>query len=228
MRFFSKNFLSKFAAAVSFSLVLFAAHGGGAESLSPLRTVEGNRLISPIEPVAAIELPKSIQYVGGDRWILNGIADCEVHVFVEADEAKRVARLYVLQFESYLPSRPELHSRNADTQTARLGNLDFLVKARFGSSEEEPRPGSDTEHIQMLLKRGGYVRPKEMMNVRFIHFLDERRRQELLIFYAEDLAQAGSTTERLLPGGADQAKWPAIAEALVQRATQAIVLRAPR
>ncbi len=74
----------------------------------PTRSVEASTLTSERDPSVRIELPKQVRYVGADRWILYGIADAEIHVFVEADERKHVRRLYWIQFEGYLPTRPEL------------------------------------------------------------------------------------------------------------------------
>jgi len=72
------------------------------------RKVEGNAIISESDPKVRIELPKSVQYVGADRWVLYGIADYELHAFVEADERKNVQRLYWVQFEGYIPTKPKL------------------------------------------------------------------------------------------------------------------------
>ena len=45
-----------------------------------------------------------MQYVGADRWVLYGIADCELHAFVEADQRKNVQSLYWVQFEDLTPT----------------------------------------------------------------------------------------------------------------------------
>ena len=71
--------------------------------------MKNNVLTSEHDPAIRIELPGSVQYVGADGWILLGIADCELHAFVEADKQKNVQHLYWVQFEGYLPNRPELH-----------------------------------------------------------------------------------------------------------------------
>src|SRR3989442_1483645 len=70
---------------------------------APKRKVEKNVIISERDPKVRIKLPKSIRYVGADRWELYGIADCELHAFVEADTQQNVQRLYWVQFEGYLP-----------------------------------------------------------------------------------------------------------------------------
>jgi len=70
--------------------------------------VEGNVITSERDPQVRIHLPNSAQYVGADRWVLYGMADCELHAFVDADPQKNVQRLYWVQFEGYLPTKPEL------------------------------------------------------------------------------------------------------------------------
>ncbi len=57
----------------------------GSQEKSPERLVRANVLTSERDPSIQIELPKQVRYVGGDRWLLFGIADCEIHVFVQAD-----------------------------------------------------------------------------------------------------------------------------------------------
>jgi hypothetical protein len=134
---------------------------------------------------------------GADRWPLFDLADCELHVFVEATAQKRVQRLYWLQFEAYLPSRPELHHTYPFAKTETLSGLLFDVRARFGASSEAPKPGSDLEHVHALLRAKGYQLPEAMMNVRFVHLIDDQKRKELMIIYAEDLASTGLTVEDL-------------------------------
>ncbi len=190
----------------------------------PERQVKANVLSSERDPKIRIKLPPSVQYVGADRWPLFDLADCELHVFVEATAQKRVQRLYWLQFEAYLPSRPELHHTYPFAKTETLSGLLFDVRARFGASSEAPKPGSDLEHVQGLLRAKGYQLPEAMMNVRFVHLFDEQKRKELMIIYAEDLASTGFTVEDLLPTGKHSAQWPSLEAILIQRAKNAMDL----
>jgi hypothetical protein len=64
-----------------------------------------------------------------------------------------------------------------------------------------------------------------MMNARFIHYLDQTMRKELMIIVTEDLAPTGYTSQQLIGGNAPIAEWTPIAEALIQRAKAAIVLK---
>src|ERR1044072_1762492 len=87
----------------SLALMLFSTATAAADK--PLeRTVKGTTITSTHDPAIKIRLPKTAQYVGGARWDLYDCGDAELHVFVEADEHKRVQRLYWVQFEHYLPN----------------------------------------------------------------------------------------------------------------------------
>ena len=195
----------------------------------PTRSVQANTLTSERDPSVRIELPKQVRYVGADRWILYGVADCELHVFVEADERKHVKRLYWIQFEGYLPTRPELRYNPSPSETLTIAGMDFFIRTRFGPTADTPRAGSDTEHVQVLLQSNGYTLPPEMMNARFIHYLDEPKRQELMLIYSEDLSSTGFTASQLVSGGVAQPQWAAISESLVQRANKNIsVKKIPR
>jgi hypothetical protein len=194
------------------------------ENTKPERQVQANVLTSKRDPKIRIELPKPIQYVGAVRWPLFGIADCELHVFVVANAQKVVQRLYWLQFEAYLPSRPELHYGYHFSKTETLSGMLFDVRAQFGASSDTSKPGSDLEHVQALLHAKGYQLPEGMMNVRLVHLLDEQRRKELMIIYAEDLYPTGFTVNDLLPGGQRSGEWPSLETSLLQRAKKALAL----
>ncbi len=88
------------ASALALLLVSTAATAADKE---PERKVEGTTVTSDQDPAVKVTFPATAQYVGSDRWDLYGIADAELHVFVEADAQKRVQRLYWVQFEGYLP-----------------------------------------------------------------------------------------------------------------------------
>jgi hypothetical protein len=75
-------------------LVLIAVACPAGDVRAPERKVENNFIVSVREPKVRIELPKSVQYVRADRWLLYDIADCELHGFVEADSQRKVAQLY--------------------------------------------------------------------------------------------------------------------------------------
>ena len=199
---------------------------GAPSTLAPERQVEGNVITSKRDPEVRIELPKSVLYVGADRWVLYGIADCELHAFVEADEQKDVQRLYWVQFESYLPTRPELSHQYDSVKHTSIGGLDFYVDTWAVSSRDKDEPGSDSEHIKALIRAKGFKLPGARISVRLVHLLDEAKRKELMIIYSEDASATGFAADDLREGGKAYDRWPLIADGLLERARRRVSLTA--
>ena len=154
------------------------------------RIVNGNVVTSSRDPKLQLRLPSSVRYVGGERWLLYGIADCELHVFVEGQDGEQVQRLYWLQFESYVASKPTLHYQYDSPAHTKLNGLDFYVDIYARPSE--PRVGSDREHVERLLSRAGFRLATGMKYVRLVHLLNDTKRKELMIIYGEAKDEAQS------------------------------------
>jgi hypothetical protein len=208
---------------LSVVLLLFCAFLT-AQNKSPERTVQANVITSERDPKVRIELPKSVQYAGADRWVLYGIADCELHAFVEVHDGKNVQRLYWVQFEGYVPTRPELKHTYDSPRITKLGGMDFYVDTWVRPDNAATQPGSDLEHIRALIRAKGYKLPAGMMSVRLVHLLDDQKRKELMIIYSEDVAPTGFTATELLPGGKARDRWPAIEKDLIERAEKKLIL----
>lgn len=172
------------------------------------RTVSGHSVISQRDPRVRVGLPHDAQYVGTDRWVLFGIANCELYAFVRADSGKRVRALYWVQFEGYVPSMPRLQHVYTSTRHASLGGLDFYVDTWTEHNPHGVKPpdtralaaairakgyampagidrGSDEQHLYALLRSKGYRMPPDTMSVRFVHLVDSSKRKELMIIYSE-------------------------------------------
>jgi hypothetical protein len=195
-----------------------------AQTLRPERRVAGNVITSERDPAVRIELPTAAHYLGADRWVLYGIANCELHAFVEADAQKNVHRLYWVQFEGYLPSRPDLHHTYDSPKHATLGGMDFYVDSWLRTKDATIESGSDREHIEAIIRAKGYRMPEAMMYVRLVHLLDKEKRKELMIIYGEDLAPTGFTAAELSEGGKAHDRWPGMANALLERAQKSITI----
>jgi hypothetical protein len=213
-------------AIVVFVLSFLCSAALAAQNAPPERKVVGNVVPSERDPAVRIQLPQPAQYVGADRWVLYGIADCELHAFVEAeaDSQKNVQRLYWVQFEGYLPSRPELHHTYDSPNHATIGGMDFYVDTWVRAKDAATDPGSDREHIEALVRAKGYRMPEAMMYVRLVHLLDKEKRKELMIIYGEDLAPTGFTAAELSEGGKAHDRWPGMADALLEHAQKRITI----
>jgi hypothetical protein len=152
------------------------------QTTAPERKVNGNLITSERDPKIRIELPANVTYVGADRWVLYDIADCELHAFVEADAQKNIKKRYWLQFEAYVPSRPELTHTYDSARHRTIGGMDFYVDTWVRASTSETRKRSDREHMEALLRSKGYKSAAGMMDVRLVHLLDPQKRKELMIF----------------------------------------------
>lgn len=201
-----------------------------AASAKPPETVarvEGNKVTHPAEGLT-VEVQPSATYAGSERFNLYGVADAEVHVFVEADAQRRLQRVYWIQFESYLPSKPELSYDYSDgnRRTQLWGSTTWLRSGPVATTGPM-RAGSDREHVFSILKRGGYQIPAEVMNVRMVRVLDDPKgtgkgRRELMLIYSENLALTGKTLADLTTGGKPDADWTPLEQPLIERATKAL------
>jgi len=196
-----------------------------ASTEAPERKVENNIIMSARDPEVRIGLPKSVRYVGADRWILYGIADCELHGFVDVDSNGKVERIYWVQFEGYIPEKPELKYQYTSPRRVTIGDMEFILDTGTRAKDEKARPGSDREHLNALIAAKGYKLPDGMIWARFVHLLDATKRRELMIIYAEDVAPTGFTANDLRENGKAREQWPAIASGMIERAKQRIEVR---
>jgi hypothetical protein len=196
-----------------------------AQTTAPERKVERNSIYSAHDPNVRVQLPDSAQYVGAERWNLYDIADCELHAFVDSDMEKNVQRLYWVQFEGYVPSKPDLAHQYDSPRHTTIAGLDFYVDTWVRAKDAETQKGSDRQHIEELIRSKGFNMPAGMMYVRLVHLLDERKRKELMIIYGEDLAPTGLSAADLSLGGKAFGQWPAIEKDLLERAKKKVTLQ---
>lgn len=186
-----------------------------ATAKAPERKVNGNVLTSARDPKVRIEVPAAAQYVGADRWVLYGVADCEIHGYVEADPERNVQRLYWIQFEGYIPEKPNAKYEYDSPRHAQFGGLDFYLDTWPRAEGAPSRAGSDREHIEALVKAKGFKMPPGMAYVRLVHLADTERRKELMIIYGEALP-ADLEAAHLGENGKDrQTKWPSIEQQVI-------------
>ena len=190
----------------------------------PDRIVRDTTIMSTHDPSITIQLPKDARYVGADRLVLYNIADCEIQVFVQADEHRNVKQLYWVQFEGYLPSLPDMHHTYDSPRHLQISGLDFYVDTWVRAADAPTRSGSDREHVTKLLESHGYKMPPNTMDVRLVHLLDDQKRKELMIIYSEDLAPTGLTAAELDKDGKAHSQWPSLENGLIQRAKEKIQL----
>jgi hypothetical protein len=186
------------------------------------KVVNNNIIISDHDPKVRIELPKSVWYVGTDRFVLQVAAECELYAFVQIDDQKTVQRLYWIEFEHYLPSKPELHYRYDSPRRTTIGGLRFYVDTWARRKNENITPGSDEDHLMMILLSQGYKIPAGMVSMRLVHLVDEQKRKELMIIYSENLKPMGFSAADLKKGGKAESLWGTLNDDLLVRVKEFI------
>lgn len=194
---------------------------------TPAAVVSGNTVTHAGEKLR-VHVPAGATYAGSERFNLYGVADAEIHVFVEADAAKKMQRLYWVQFESYLPSNDHRYNyADGNTRFDLWGTPTWLVWGPRPSTGPM-RAGSDRESVMRILGKGGYSIPPEVLNVRMVQMLDDpegtgRGRRELMIIYSEDLAATGKTLAELTADGKlNEAAFKPLEKPLLDRATTSV------
>lgn len=191
--------------------------------------VEAHAVTHPGERLT-VRVPLGATYVGGDRFTLYDVADAEIHVFVEADAARRIRRFYWVQFESYLPSRPDARYNYGESdRRMELWGETAWVRPSLADSARPVRTGSDTEHFRAVLARAGYTAPPHLLAVRIVRLLDDPQgigtgRRELMLIYAEDLATSRVTVDQVTTGGRPDARFTALEGPLIERAAAAFAV----
>jgi len=187
-----------------------AGHPASAsENLVPTRTVTGATVTSTADPPLRIDVAPGFTYAGATRFLLRGAVDAEQHLFVEADGAKTVQRMYWIQFEQFIPERAGSYDYDADTPLT-VGGLPLHISTR--RIIEPPAADSDRKQAYTLLERAGYTVPTPATRVRLIYLPTPDKRQEVMIIYFE----AADTTAALTQEES---------EAILRRATEGLTLR---
>jgi hypothetical protein len=136
-----------------------------------------------------VQIAPEYQYLGGQRFILQGSADAEQHFFVVADSAKRLRQLYWLQSEVMLPAQGYNYSRDSSRT---LGGLPWAVDLRLNRGT--PRPGSDGAAMVAYIQGAGYEFPTLAARLRLVYLPELGGRREFMVVYLEAVAVAGPDT----------------------------------
>lgn len=174
---------------VAFAVVAMLSPGR-ADAVEPRLEKEG-RHVRSFEPPAIVSVPEDARYLGNRRWVLYGYADCDLHLFADTD-GEVVTRLYWVQSEGYIASRPELTHAGDYDESRKLdaGGLRFHLDTWTRNRATAAPADSDLEQVESLVAENGLVLPEHIAFVRLVHLPDAAQRKELMLIYAERVADA--------------------------------------
>jgi hypothetical protein len=194
-----KYFSVIFAAVVAGFLLpaIASAQSANKPSATQTRRVKGQVLTSTSLPEIRIRFDKKFKYIGSQTFILYDRAHVEQYFFVAADKQQRIKRMYMMQFEGYLPNINATYDYPV-TKTVNLGGQTYLVNAERipnvpGALKQDPR--SDVAHAATFLESKGYRIADSIMFQRYVRLVDEAKRNEFILLYVE-AAGAGGSSEK--------------------------------
>lgn len=182
------------------------------------RTVRRNVVISSAQPSIRIRVAPELRYVGRVPFRIRDVAAGDRYVFVDAD-GRRVKRMFVLQFEGFLPGVDE--SYRYDFSNARtIGGHKWRHNLWWYSDRAQRSRGAAPEARAMhdWLASGGWIVDDELLMSRFLTIGDETRRHELILFYFENARDHGLSVAEL---DADESRIGTVAKGLEERSLAA-------
>jgi len=188
------------------------------------RSVSGNDLTSNQDPAATLRFDPAYEYIGGQKFILYGVADTEQHFFVETTTDGELASVYWVQYEAYLPDKPYTYDYDDSPLRVTLGDYVFHTdtEAFAFDPDKKRRRGSDGSMAREFLAGKGYTYPSEVAYARLVYLTDAARNKELMIIFMDDLVRYGSTAAELQEGGPDAERWPEVERAHLERIEQTL------
>ena len=189
-------------AALAAALPMGQSQPRPSQSPAPSRTVEKQSVLSTALPRVRVDIAPAFRFLGRVPFTIRDVAAGERLVFAEI-EGTRIRRMFVLQFEGYLPHIDQTY-RYDFTNAETIGGLRWRSNA-FAYAVPAPAAGASAGEAGVMhewLRARGYTTPPVQLMYRFLTLGDERRRDELILFYLEGsddqtwLADMNSNTPR--------------------------------
>jgi hypothetical protein len=183
------------------------------------RSVSGSDLLSDRDPAAILRFDPAFRHVGGQKFILYGVADTEQHFFVETTADDNLKSVYWIQYEAYLPDKPYTYDYDDSPLQVMLGEYEFHTDTAVVGFDpnRKRRRGTDGAMARQFLASKGYYFPEDFAYARLVFLTDASRRKELMIIFIDDLAPRGVTAAELEDGGPHAARRPEVEQAHLDR-----------
>ena len=196
------------------------------------RSASGNELISDYDPAVILRFDERYRHVGGQKFILYGVADTEQHFFVETSEDDVLKSAYWIQFEAYLPDNRYAYDYDDSPLRVSLDGFEFYADTAIVEVDldQKRQPGTDGTLARAFLASKGYAFPGEYAYARLVYLTDESRRKELMMIFVDDLASHGVSAAELAEDGAKAPLRAQVEQAHLDkiRATLSVLPRATR
>jgi hypothetical protein len=185
------------------------------------REVRGKAIISDALPKIKVKLHGNFKYIGKFDFRIRDIAAGQRYVFAEVDKKKRVQRLFIAQFEGFLPGVSETYNYRFDN-ALNFGTHKFRHNTYAFSNQENERENPENEGAltSKFLREKGYTFEDEFMMSRFVTVPDAERKHELILFYMENVSKTGHRLSEFYNGEEETEIWKTISKGLKERSLQ--------
>jgi hypothetical protein len=188
------------------------------------RRVEKNIIISAEYPKIRIRIAETFCFVGSHPIRIRDIAEGERFVFAETD-GKQIRRLFIAQFEEFLPTSDEIYRYSFDTARTLGGHRFRHNTFAFSMAEnEKENPGAESAATAAFLRSKGYVFEDELIVSRFLTLGGPDRKHELILFYCENASTTGRALKDFYAGDDATEVFAAIAPGLEARSLEAFAI----
>ena len=154
----------------------------------PARTVKHQVLTSGSLPRIRLKFDKDFKYAGTQSFVLYERSQAQQFFFVDAGKGGQIKRMYMIQFEGYLPTTNatydyavtasvDLHGQTYITNTESVPSISALLKQA---------PDSDAARAVAFLTQKGLHMSDSVRYQRFVRLVDDAKRNEFIIVYIED------------------------------------------
>ena len=183
------------------------------------RYVNGQVLISKLNPELEIRFQPDFKFVGSQSFILFENAEVTQFYFARIAPVNKIKALFTIQFENYVPGAKQVYNYRIK-DSIDINGVSFLhspvynqpIRVLQGSTR------SDVWYRFSYLESIGYQLPNDVVGHRFIRLIDETKQKEILVIYNEDIKNTGTTPTELEN---DKEKFKQVSDSLFKNALKA-------
>ncbi|UJH68315.1 hypothetical protein [Allomuricauda sp. SCSIO 65647] len=195
------------------------------------RSVETNVLISNHLPKIEIKVDNEFDFIGQfDFEILASsdeypedvqgkpVAAGERYIFAAIDDDRYISKLFIVQFEGFLPENDFIYNYNFSAADS-IGENRYRHNTWFYDSKKlaQENPNGEGAKTRAFLEGKGYVLEDEFMMSRFVGLASEDRKNEIIIFYLEMLNKTTGISLEEYENSIDDEKAESIRNSFVER-----------
>lgn len=200
----------------------------------PKRSVDGNVLTSNKLPEIEITVNEEFSFIGqfdfeiiasSDEYPehLQGkpVAAGERYIFATMDENRSINKLFIVQFEGFLPANEFIYNYNFSSADS-IGGNKYRHNTWFYDSKKlaQENPNGEGAKTRTFLEGKGFILEDEFMMSRFVGLASDDRKNEIIIFYHEMLNKTTGESLDEYENSSSIAKAKSIRNSFIQRSRQ--------